>query len=401
MKTLQLIKEATLGTLCITVVVILINLIPLKSDYVRPIKQELDDFDIYDLFYSGKDTSHPGDKDPNIFIIQAADDRPQIAEQIKKIKSLQPAVIGIDLSFDDSKELASDMQLKAEILGDSIIVPGFTLDSGQNHTIVIKERFLPKEYLLKNGGFINFPYADDYSIIRFFNPFYPGDSLSYTSFAVRVAGIFSPGALNKIRKRNNGMEPINYYGNSEYYLNYTCDEFDKNFEAHQLANLKGKIVLLGYFANRDDTNSKPEDMFFSPLRTKTEEKNHRDIYGVVIHANIVSMILDGNDYITVLPVWLSFLIGAIVSVLMNCLTLYLYKRYKEPYHLWFFLIELLAIIAVVFLFIQFYHWFNFKTSLLPIVLFMVLSIEFFDLYKILAKYLNKHFGYKTIFDGHS
>jgi len=400
-KTLQLIKEAILGTLCITVVAILISLIPFKSDFVGPIKQELDDFDIYDLFYSGKDTTHPGDKDPNIFIIQAAGDRLQIAEQIKKIKSLQPAVIGVDLSFEENKEPLGDMQLKAEMLSDSLIVPGFTLDYDSNHKVIIKEKFFPKEYLLQNGGFINFPYSDDYSVIRFFNPFYPGDNITYSSFAVRTAEIFSPASVNKIRKRSNSMEPVNYYGSSEYYLNYTEDEFEKNFQDHQLGNVKGKIVLLGYFANKGDNNAKAEDMFFSPLNTKTKKKNLRDIYGVIIHANIISMILNEHDYITVLPRWACYLIGAILSILMNWLILYFHNRYKEPYHILFFFIELLATISVVFLFIGFYKWFNLKTPLLPIILFIVLSIQMFDLYKILARYLNKHLEYKTIFSGHS
>ena len=404
MKTLQLIKEAILATLCITVVAILISLIPLKSDFVGPIKQELDDFDIYDLFYSGKDTTHPGDKDPNIFIIQAADDRLQIAEQIKKIKSLQPAVIGVDLSFEDNKEPVGDIKLKEELFSDSLIVPGFTVENDRNdknHKLIIKEKFLPNEYLMKNGGFINFPYAKDYSVIRFFHPFYTGDGVSYSSFAVRIAEIFSPAALNKIRKRNNDLEPINYYGNSEYYLNYTGDEFEKNFEGQQLGNLKGKIVLLGYFANKGDNNAKAEDMFFSPLNTNPKLRNFRDIYGVIIHANIISMILSEHDYITVLPRWASYFIGAILSILMNCLILYVYKKYKEPYHILFFVIELLVTISVVFLFIELYKWFNFKTPLLPIVLFIVLSIQMFDLYKMVARYFDKQFKYKTIFSGHS
>jgi len=197
------------------------------------------------------------------------------------------------------------------------------------------------------------------------------------------------------------MEPVNYYGSSEYYLNYTEDEFEKNFQDHQLGNVKGKIVLLGYFANKGDNNAKAEDMFFSPLNTKTKKKNLRDIYGVIIHANIISMILNEHDYITVLPRWACYLIGAILSILMNWLILYFHNRYKEPYHILFFFIELLATISVVFLFIGFYKWFNLKTPLLPIILFIVLSIQMFDLYKILARYLNKHLEYKTIFSGHS
>jgi CHASE2 domain-containing sensor protein len=212
--------------------------------------------------------------------------------------------------------------------------------------------------------------------------------------------VFSPEAVKKIKNRNNQMELINYYGNSEYYLNYSAGEFDKYFKNNQLGFFKAKIVLLGYFATISDSSTgRTEDMFFSPMNQRPKGRSFPDIYGVVIHANILSMIINQDDYITMFPVWVSFLLGACISFLTNALLLYIFKRYKHPYHIWFFISQILLIILVVYLFIKIYDWFQVKMALLPIVLAIVLSVELFDLYKIVAKYFNKKYHYQTIFSG--
>jgi len=401
MKKNLLIKEAFLATIIVAVIVIPLSLIPLRSEFVKPFKQELDDFDIYDLIFAGKNATHPGVKDPNIILVQAADERVDIAAQVNKIKSLKPAVIGIDLSFKNQKDFTGDMTLKTAIMSDSSIVPGYSLAGDSFDNPVIKEEFFPREYLHEQGGYMNFPYRENFSVIRNFVPFFSKRGSEYTAFTVRIAGIFSPEAVQKIRKRHNPTEPINYYGNSEYYLNYSKDEFDKYFRSNQLAFFKGKIVLLGYFTGIEDSSKeRTEDIFFSPMNQKPKGKSFPDIYGVVIHANILSMIINQRDYINMLPVWASFLLGICISFLANLLLLRLYKRYRHPYHIWFFVSQLLSIILVIYLFIKIYDWFHLKIALLPVVLAIVLSVELFDLYKMVAKYFNTKYHYQTIFSDH-
>jgi len=395
-----LIKEAAVATILITGIMVPLAILPLKSEFVKPIRQELDDFDIYDLFYTGKNNAHPGIKDSNIFLVQAGDERSKIADQINKIKSLQPAVIGIDLSFENDKEPLGDIMLKTAILGDSNIVPGYSLDRGLDNKATIKEDFLPKEYLYKQGGYMNFPYHDNFSVLRNFIPFFSERDTEHVAFTVRVAEKFIPGITRKLKERHNQSETINYYGNTEYYLNYTADEFDKYFRNNQLGFFKGKIILLGYFSgSADSSKGRIEDMFFSPMNQRPSGKSYPDIYGVVIHANILSMVIKQHDYIKVFPIWASFLFAVITSFLVNLMVLYLYKRFHHPYHVWFFFMEILAVICLVYFFIKIYDWFNVKVALLPMLLAIVLTAELFDLYKMAAKYLNRRYYYQTMFSG--
>ncbi len=70
---------------------------------------------------------------------------------------------------------------------------------------------------------------------------------------------------------------------------------------------RDKIVLIGYVGDRIDIDT-GEDKFFTPLNSKYIGKANRDMYGIVVHANIISTILNGH-YIRVMPDWLMHLIG--------------------------------------------------------------------------------------------
>ncbi len=395
-----LLKEAFIATIILSLTLFLVSLLPLKNEFLGPVKQEFNDFDVYDLFYAGNGDAQQGVKDADIFIVQAGDTRTQIADQVNKLKSLQPAVIGIDLSFAEKKEPSTDSLLMASITTAPNVVPGYSIIAETDGVDVIKEHFLPGEFLQSNGGFINFSHVDSFSVIRNFGPFYVKGGKSYPAFSVRAAQIYSPKKFAALKARDNNIEPINYFGNIDYYNNYSAKEFDELYGTNQLGFLKGKIVLLGSFTKNDGSPKVMEDMRFSPLNERPEGKSFPDIYGVVIHANIISMILNGNSYITAPAEWVSYAISFALSFLLVYYMLHLHKKYSHPIHLRFLAIQILSVIIVIYLFLKLFDWFKLKVTLTPIVIIMVLSIEFFELYKILAIFLHKKIKYKTIFSGH-
>ena len=66
-----------------------------------------------------------------------------------------------------------------------------------------------------------------------------------------------------------------------------------------LSFIKDKIVLLGFMGiNLNDKTF--EDIFFTPLNERYAGKSFPDMYGVVIQANIISMILN-KKYINTMP----------------------------------------------------------------------------------------------------
>lgn len=391
---LLLIKESFFATLLLTAIVIMLGLIPLKIELLGPIKKEIDDFDIYDLFFSGKERK--GSKDPNIVLIQAAKTRSEILNQLKIINTGQPAVVGIDLSFSDKKDSIIDNKLISLIVNNKNMVPGYTLDLDKKTPSLIIEKLIPEDYLLKQGGYMNFSHAHSTDVIRAFPPFYTENKIKYPAFSSRIAEIFSPDKFKKISNRNRRKEFVNYSGNIDYYLNYSESQLKELDYKKELSFLKGKIVLLGFFTQNDSVKV-IDDIFYSPLNNVIAGRSFPDMYGVVIHANILSMILNGKNYINAPSVWFSYFIGFFVSFFLVYYILLCYRKYKHPAHIRFLALLFLAILLTALFFLKIFDLFAIKVNLFPILFTMAFCVELFEIYKYMAAFLNRKVNYKTIF----
>jgi CHASE2 domain-containing sensor protein len=393
----QITRESIVATVIAAVIALIVGILPFKIGYLQPVKQEFDDFDIYDLAYSGKEKYYNGNKDERIILVQAATDRADIAKQIEKIKLLQPAVIGIDLSFADKREPKGDSLLIAAIKNDSIIVPAYTLKSSSNGKFSVFENFFPAAYLQKSGGYINFSPQDSIAVIRSFAPFYKEDGREQAAFATRVIEKYSSKQFEELKKRGKSLECIDYSGDTEAFVNYSAQEFDTLFAKNQLGSVKGKIVLLGFFTKNDGSAKVIDDIHFSPLNERIGGKSLPDIYGVVIHANIISMVLDGNRYINAPSIWVSYLISFLLCFLFLHIIFYCHKKYKKTARFRILLVLFVSVIVAVYIFLKLFDWVHLKVNMLPIVLTILLSLEMAELYKIIAGFLHKKYRYKTIY----
>jgi CHASE2 domain-containing sensor protein len=103
------------------------------------------------------------------------------------------------------------------------------------------------------------------------------------------------------------------------------------------------------------------------------------MYGVVVHANIISMILD-EEYINELTAWQEYLIAFIVC-LLNVAMFTIIVR-KIP--LWFdglsILLQLVQLIICTVLMIYCLMWFNFKLNLTLTLAALALVGTCFELY---------------------
>lgn len=390
-------KEIVVATCLLCVIAVLVSFMPLKFDFVKPIKQEFDDFDIYDLFYEGKPHENHGEKDDRIIIIQAAGSRQEIDSQIIKIKSLKPAVIGVDLSFEDEKDPVIDKKLRSSLQNDNMIVTGYTLNEKLKNRSYIPEKLFSPDYFIKNGGYINFSHDDSNAVIRSFAPFHKIDGKDYLAFSTQVLKKYAPDKFDLLKKRKNETEFINYYGNLEYYRHYTATEFEDLFENRLLGNVKDKIVLLGFFSGEQEPYKIMEDIRFTPLNEKINGKSYADMYGVVIHANILSMLLKHDDYVWYPGFWTSLLINFCVCFFIIWYIFHSYKKYGHPSHIRFFIFQVITALVVLYLSLKFFDWFNIRIDILFLILTTVICIEMFDIYKKLAVFFNRHCGYKTIF----
>jgi CHASE2 domain-containing sensor protein len=154
------------------------------------------------------------------------------------------------------------------------------------------------------------------------------------------------------------------------------------------SELKGKIVLLGYMGVPGKTLPNDEDRFFTPLNPQLSGRSHPDMYGVVVHANILRMALD-KDYVYVFPTWLNWLVAFSLSLVLLPLFVSWYVEKAVWFHLFTMLVQLFLSIFFVFLTIRVYGIFNIKVESSAVLVSILLIGDFLLFYDHLVKFF-KH-----------
>ena len=372
-----------------------ISYIPFKFEFTKPIRQGFLEFDIYDLHYSGK---HLGNtrRDGNVVIVEIGNDRATIADQINLIQKYSPAVIGVDAVFDREGEPVGNIKLLQAISqsGNIVFASKFDNDPVTGRQIFVHNFFNDKGTRFQSG-FINI-LGSQLSVIRNYPPFLKIDDSVYLSFTAAISKKYSLEKFNTLQKRNNKLEIINYSGNLENYTSLTTEQLFSADTTGQLENLLNKkIVLLGYFDK--EAPLVMEDLHFSPLNEEIAGKSLPDMYGVVIHANILSMIIGGN-YAKLASNFVSYLLSGMITFLFMLFILSRHKKNKHPKHYKLVLAQFIIVILVLYIFLLVFNWFQVKVPLLPIMIALALCVEFLEIYRMIALWLNKKYKYKTVFN---
>lgn len=206
-------------------------------------------------------------------------------------------------------------------------------------------------------------FQDDVKTCRAFNPTMMVNGKRELAFAVQMSMLYDSGKTNNFLARDNFSEIINYRGNivdwfhqtnysQVFYTLDVSDVFSGNFMPGMI---KDKVVIFGYLG-RELGDTSWDDKFYTPLNTKMAGKSNPDMFGVVVHANIVSMIMN-EDFINVMPKWQEITM-AIVLCLLN-VALFSLIHIKLP------------------------DWYDGITKLLQLIeilLFTLIMVEVFDLY---------------------
>jgi CHASE2 domain-containing sensor protein len=394
MKKFYLIKESILATVITLVITFAISFLPAKFEFDKPIRQGFLDFDIYDLYYSGNHLMNT-QRDTNMVLVEIGDDRDAIADQINLIQKDSPLVIGIDAVFDkESTPLDNIKLLQAISNSDNIIFASkYDKDRITGQEIFIKN-FFDKKSTQYQSGYINM-LGNPFSVIRNYPPFLAIDDSVYLAFTSAIVKKISPEKFDKLKKRDKKLEIINYTGNLESYTSLTKEQLQYYAATGQLKSLIAqKIVLLGYFVK--DKPLVMEDLHFSPLNEQVAGKSFPDMYGVVIHANILSMILSGK-YASQVSELVSYLFSGVIIFLFLLYLLSQYKKRNHPKHGWFLFIQFILILMILYLFLQVFKWVHVKIPLLPILIALVLSVELLGVYKNIALWLHRRCQYNTVF----
>jgi CHASE2 domain-containing sensor protein len=395
-------------------------------DVFDPISQALGDTELTDITFS-KLREDP-QIDTNILIVNTGLlTSEEVGEQIRNISRFKPKVIAIDMFYNCPEGFTDSINcpiaydtLRERPLGEAIanagnvvmvtkLLQSDSLFNKYGGDIDIFDSLERTMAILRPGayeGYANLEtdaeHQEDLKSCRRFNPSVIVNGKEELAFSVRAAMIFDSLKTRRFLARNNPVEVINYRGNiidmhgaSEYAGRYFTLDWYQALDTNQFVSglIKDKIVLMGFLGeNFDDTSW--DDKFFTPLNKKFAGKSRPDMYGLVVHANIISMILN-EDYITETPNWIEYAIAFIVCMLNVALFFYITR--KIP--LWFdglsIVMQLFQIIILSLLMVYFFHWFHIKLNLTATLGALAVVGTGFELYNSLVKqiwtlYLGKY-----------
>jgi hypothetical protein len=155
------------------------------------------------------------------------------------------------------------------------------------------------------SGFCNLitPGQSEYITCRTFNPIDSVGGKVEKAFGLEIAAQVNPEKVKEFLDRNNEVEIINFRGNKDAF--YSLDVTDvlgyddgSGFitDPDMSVSLRDKIVIMGFMGQNFGPQSEltREDKFHTPLNPKYAGKSYPDMFGVVVHANIVSMVLNSQ-----------------------------------------------------------------------------------------------------------
>lgn len=369
--------------------------IPVQTDLFDPIAKAFEDFEVSDLVFSQPAADerlnrekvdyirdpHKITRDTNVVLVNIQfRGRQEIAQMLEIINRYQPKVVGIDAFFRKEKDPGQDFPLAMAmaqtqnlVLVSELVQPN---EAGGFDSIQFSNPLFTES---AHSGFANVIASTEGQGFRTVKSFYPKHHLKdslYPNFSTKIVELADPEAYQKLIDRHHFEEVINWKGN---YRKFTA------FDAHQILNeignlnkLTNKIVLLGYIGpqlgDRDLV-----DIFYTPQNPRVAGRSYPDTYGVVVHANIISMIMD-ERYIHQMPDWVSYVLIFLVTYLNVALFLFIADHKKTYYDLITKSIQLLELALFMFVIVILMLLFNIKVHLSLLFAAIALSGDLTELY---------------------
>ncbi|MFN3315896.1 MAG: CHASE2 domain-containing protein [Raineya sp.] len=405
-------KDVFLILLFTAIVAVALQSINLNFDALNPLEKMFGDFDMTDVYFSQirntktkKDAATITDAkaDERIMVVNiggAEGGRKRITDLLNIINQYEPECVGVDAFYVSYKTDSIMGPINEELAKAFKNTRNLVMATEARFTqktiekVVADEDFEPVFDSLRTShpnfmegakkGLVNLiteatrdniersDLAGGLATCRTFSPREKINGVEHLAFGVQLAKIYKPEVADKFLQRGNEVEFINYYGNYEKfgYMNYyqlfemadAAQEGDEGAK-EALKNLfKGKIVLLGFTGVEDIHKvTSDEDRFYTPLNENYVGKAERDMYGIHIHANIISMILN-EDYINKMPEWLDYVIAFVIAYLTTALFIFLHEKLDFWYDGLSILVQFLLSVLVVFAILEVFAEFQVKVD---------------------------------------
>lgn len=328
-------------------------------DVFDPIGEAFGDMEVTDIVFSQLRDDPIGD-DRIVLINIGTESRAAIGAMLQIISQYNPAVIGVDSFFHFPKE---------DTLGDMMLMEGMA--SVENLVLASKLLLHPTDpekdsmgyswegfnQFATENAFVNLDTdaesQDDLKMCRRFISKLSVNGEERHAFSVKLAKYFDKEKADRFLERDNLYEIINYRGNvldygatkfgTKYYALDVPDVFEGNFVPEMI---EGKVVMFCYLGDFLGDFESLEDKFYTPLNQKYIGRAFPDMYGGVIHANAVSMILN-EDYINSMSVNQGYILAVILCLLNVALFSLIYKKIPKWYDGTTKIIQLIEIALMV------------------------------------------------------
>jgi CHASE2 domain-containing sensor protein len=357
----------------ILVFVLLLTLPVLMSfDIFEPFRNTFKDLEITDIGFSKIRDSEFVMADTNIVIINSAKiNNADLIYLLSEVLNGSPKVIGLErILKNGNRELD---QILAQIIqeNDNIILTEELVNYNPKRKSF--DTAIQNSEIYRNKGRTGFNnlFIDkdkEISTLREFSPIARIKERTDTLFSVKIAEKFNSHKVKKLFNRNNANETIYYRANFEKF--FYIDGLDL-IKGESNINLKNKIVLIGK-AEHHGESFILDNLYFTPLNPEYAGRTFPDMYGIVVHANIISMILNENYYSSIPSIFI-----LLITFMLTYFNMFFYetinnwkKELFEIISLIIFVVESLLILVISY---KLYHDFNFELDLTIALFATVLS----------------------------
>jgi len=386
----HLVNRRTLfSTLTVFAIFAAVRFSPGNIEIFDPVQNAISDFEFSDIVYSNFRSDVP--VDTNVVIVNIGNlRRAQIAEQLRAINMFEPKAIGLTAFFRRSQTPEQDTPLVNALSEVKNIVMTAKLGKRDEEDKLKFDTLMlchPKFSSLPNVryGHYNFPSdQEDASVVtvRQIAPVYSyKDSLKVPALAVKLVELCYPEKAKKFLERGNDFESINYRGNINKFIVLDLDQMTPE----NLQIVRGKIVLMGFLGSTLGDSLNMEDKYWSPV-SKEVGKSLKDMYGVVIHANIVSMLL-AEEYIDDMSDWTALMLAVILCYVNIALFYYIEEQAPSFYGGIVKLIQFGEAIGLMFASIEAQYVFNYNIQVGLMLAVILLVPDLYELYDSSMRFL--------------
>lgn len=379
-------------------------------DILDPFGDALADMETTDIIYSQNIRQEQLAEEDVVLVNIGYMSRGEIADMLNIVNSFEPAVIGMDMVFPEPKaDTLGDLKLSNAFANVENLVMYSKLlspnDAGFDSLSVSNQVLFPYGETAFTNFITGAATQDDPKVCRTFAPSEMVNGEEELAFSVKLAQIFAPDKAEKFLARGNDVEIINYKGN---IYDPSADAASRapiayfTLDWYQVLNveftedlIKDKIVIFCFLGQVVGDRHVLEDKYFSPLNFRYAGKSHADMFGGVIHANCISMIL-AESYIDSMSDSWSYVWAFIILYINIILFTFIYKVMPKWYDGLTKVIQLIEAFALFTLVMIVYNYFNYKLNMTASIIAVLIAGDALEVYFGVVKNLFTKEGRKDL-----